>query len=194
MKNRIHDAMGATRFAFTNGTGDTIAGGSVFDGGALGFGIVVDDVADGGTGVAERGGVYKLPKATGGGTGFAMGDAVGWDASAGTVVAATNGRSIGAVWKAAADGDDTVEVHVPSSPGPEVFMTKVTGDASGSIEVDTGFGQAPASFIVQSWSAAGGPRTHTLVLAMSGGDAGKIVIQTGAGAASDTHNVFAIRD
>lgn len=181
---------GAHAINFTNGTGSTIAAGSVVDLGSLGWGVVYSDIADGDTGVAWNRGWFELTKVTGASSGFAQGETVFWDASNSRCDKTAVSKPLGTAVETVADGATAVVVNL--NAGPEVFAKRVTGSgASPGIEIDTGFGEVPnGPIVVVSKTAAGVLRSITSVVEETGGDAGKITVITSEGAADDTHDVL----
>jgi predicted RecA/RadA family phage recombinase len=192
MNIRIHGLVDSDAFEFANTGETTIARNAILDAGALGYAVVDNDVAPGATGVAKRHGVVRVPKATGVGTGDNQGNAVGWDPSTGQITKSTNGRPLGALWADTADGD--TEALVDLNAAAEVCFAEFTGNAELGLDVDTGFGVAPAAVIVQSRQSNGNVRAVTSVVKLAGGNAGKLTISTTGGAGTDVHTVYALRN
>jgi predicted RecA/RadA family phage recombinase len=190
VKNRVQDPLGAEMVDFDNTSGAQVNAGDVVDLDGLGFGIVYNDTPDAMAGVAYTAGVYKLPKAAGGGTALVKGQSVGWDAANKRVTTAVAGRVLGTVYAAAADGDTEVQVRI--NDDPEEYTGVVVGNASGAgLAVVTGTGQSFAGPVhVISTDAAGTLRTITSITQPV---AGTITIVTTAGAGTDKHHIRARR-
>lgn len=68
-------------------------------------------------------GIYEVPKATGGGTGFSIGDSAGWHVANDNAVAASGAGATkwaGIVTKDAADADEYVQVSIGLAPAGTV--------------------------------------------------------------------------
>lgn len=184
MKGRLQDPVGAKEIEYSNTTGVTVTGGSVLDLGSLGFGIVVNDTLNGLVGMAYVAGRFQIGKTAG--EAYAQGQTLYWDSVNKVVTSVQGSKAFGAAHKAALAGDTTAEVNL--NERPEEVIMRVVGDASGGgLTIDTGFGVAPAHYMIQSWTAAFAPRTYTSVTPSGGGNAGKLVVVTTAGAGTDIH-------
>lgn len=92
--------------------GATITAGQLVVIGSL-FGVAQASVASGQEYTANLTGVYRLAKATGASTGPAQGAPVYRISASNLVTAASSGNTLcGYAWRAAADGDSTVEVRL----------------------------------------------------------------------------------
>jgi predicted RecA/RadA family phage recombinase len=93
------------------------AGGGVLFGGSF-FGIAVDTVASGATGVAITEGVFDVTKATTAGENFTLGQRVFWDNTNKRLTStSTSNVCVGYAVATAATGDTTARVNiVPSTP------------------------------------------------------------------------------
>lgn len=92
-----------------------VSSGDLYLAGSL-FGVVVDDAAEGRLFALARAGVFALPKTTGGGTAFAVGDPVYYDEDAGTVTPTATPHPVGYAVEAAADAATEVTALLSGVP------------------------------------------------------------------------------
>lgn len=158
----------------------------------LAYGVTIDTVAAaGGQGFVVADGPGLTEKRVAGAV--TAGDDV-YAAAAGAVSATPGPYLEGRALDPATAAGDHVRVD-PTFRGPVAVTHVVTaGEASANLaEVDTGFGDDLAFALVQIIEPTNGTvRAVTNVLALSGGDAGKVRIGSTAMAASDTIHIFPV--
>lgn len=183
MRTRRMDYPASTVLTMANGTGATLVSGSVVDLGAIGFGITSGDILNGASGAIFTEGRFEVPKQVG--VAFAQGESVGWDKANTRIQALANGRGFGTIAETAAAGDDFAIVNL--NQGPQVYESFVVANASGGgVTIDTGFGITPTGPIfVQITDVNGAARVINTITWQGGGNAGKVVIVTAAGAGTD---------
>jgi predicted RecA/RadA family phage recombinase len=114
MRNCIHPPTSpADEVVYVNGTGDTIAGGTVVLAGDT-YLALTGDVADGSSVVGYAAGRFTLAKPTGGSTALVLGQLVGFNTGTQqTIKAPANADLVlGRVAVAAGDSDATVEIDI----------------------------------------------------------------------------------
>lgn len=111
MKNYVQPGTAFTgAFPYARNAGD-----GVLIGGSL-FGVAVDTVASGATGVALAEGVFSVTKNTGAGEAYTLGQRLFWDNTNKRITSTSTGNvAVGLCWVAAATGDATVTMSIEAS-------------------------------------------------------------------------------
>lgn len=165
-----------------------------------GFGsVAASNIAAGDVGVGLTAGLFRLPKATGAGSGAALGPIganVYWDSGNNRL---TGTRPAGAIRyvmtleAAATDADTEAVVRLYPPNAGQMFTVTATGTAvSPGLTIDTGLGKVPTAVFVTSVATDGTWRVVADRDLLTGVDAGKVTITTAAGASSDVHTLLVI--
>lgn len=202
MKTMVMEAPDNHKVTYTN-AGSAIASGAVVDLNDR-FGIAATDIAAStGVGVLYTAGRFKLTKATG--VTFAVGAILRWDAANSRISTASDPahKVIGRCAKAAATGDTIVETDLnqggAGAIGTPIFVKRYVADATdasnGYVTIDTGFGAAPSTCIVQARKAATAfdVRVIANMEMLASADAGKVKVTITGIATNDVISMIATK-
>lgn len=205
MKNGVMDFPASTRIEWTNGTGADVASGQVVQVGS-GLGLALVSIAAAASGIVLTVGRVRVPKTTGSGNSFAVGDAVDFDLANQQAVKPLTGefRRLGTCAEAAGETDEYVDVNLDGQ-GANVFRARhivssaeaALNSNNGQVDIDTGFGSS--EFVAVSLVKGVGAVTKTgyVIGNLTGVDAGKVRL-TGVNAstqldANDIIELIAVR-
>jgi hypothetical protein len=129
MRNAVLKFADSDQVVLANSTGSTITAGSVVRVGESNlFGIALADIANNASGVVVIGGTFRFNKPTGGGTNYAVGRALGWDAANNRVTTSLEDGAICRVLEQPGTSDTTVVGII--NPTPRTRRGRVLGTDS----------------------------------------------------------------